>query len=173
MGQVVRALEELARWGPLRSSALYRTEPLGDLRQPWYVNAVAELVTGAEPEALLARLKAFERRAGRDPGGVRWAPRVLDLDLLLLGDLVLDSPELTLPHPGLRTRRFVLEPLAELSPRLRDPRDGSSLSERLRTLDDPLRVEKLQRANAPGTGASRDSSAAGARGPGLPEVQQR
>ncbi len=141
--QVQRALAELAAWGPLRASSLYRTEPLGDPDQPWYVNAVAELETAEAPEALLGRLKALEQALGRTPGGARWAPRELDLDLLLLGDLVLETPELCLPHRGLRRRRFVLEPLAELAAQARDPSDGRSVGELLRALDDRLRVEKL------------------------------
>ena len=143
VAQIENALVSLAGLGPLRSSSLYRTEPLGDPGQPWYVNAVAELRTASKPEALLAHLKALERAAGRPPGGERWAPRILDLDLLLLGDLFLDTPSLRIPHAGLRERRFVLEPLCELAPELRDPRDGVWLREALAALDDSLRVEKL------------------------------
>ncbi len=152
MRQVERALAELARWGPLRASSLYRTEPLGDPNQPWYVNAVAELETSEPPAALLRRLKGLERRAGRAQGGARWAPRVLDLDLLLLGDRILESQELVLPHPALHLRRFVLEPLVEVAPEVRDPRSGRSALQLLQALDDPLRVEKLERAKIVGRG---------------------
>lgn len=142
-----RALAELARWGPLRASSLYRTEPLGDPNQPWYINAVAELETDDSPGHLLRRLKRLERRMGRRAGGTRWAPRVLDLDLLLLGDQSLERPELKLPHPAFHLRRFVLEPLTELAPEVRDPRSGKSARELLLALDDPLRVEKLERTD--------------------------
>ena len=147
VAQVRSAIEELARLGPTRVSSLYRTEPLGDAAQPWFINAVVEIDTSGSARALLAELRRLERRAGRPAEGARWGPRVLDLDLLLFGDLVLESVDLTLPHAGLTTRRFVLEPLAELAPLLREPRTGKTVAELLRGLDDPLRVEKLPAAN--------------------------
>lgn len=128
----------------MRSSSLYRTEPLGRADQPWYTNAVAELRTALDPLPLLAALQRLETLAGRATRRARHAPRVLDLDLLLFDRQILCSSRLTLPHPGLARRRFVLEPLSELAPELRDPRSGRSVSELLRTLDDPLRVEKHQ-----------------------------
>ena len=140
---VRQAIAALGRLGPTRASSLYRTEPLGDPGQPWYVNAVAELLTDLEPEALLARLHELERQAGRASERVRWGPRELDLDLLLYADRVVDRPALTLPHPGLARRRFVLEPLAELRPDVVDPRSQSRIRDLLAALDDPLRVEKL------------------------------
>jgi 2-amino-4-hydroxy-6-hydroxymethyldihydropteridine diphosphokinase len=146
VAQVRGAIEELARLGPTRVSSLYRTEPLGDSSQPWFINAVVEIDTGGSARDLLAELRRLERRAGRPADRARWAPRVLDLDLLLFGDLVLESPDLVLPHAGLTTRRFVLEPLAELAPLLREPRTGKTVAELLQGLDDPLRVEKLPAA---------------------------
>jgi len=140
---VRRALEQMSTWGELRASSLYESEPLGDPDQPWYVNAVAELATELSPEALLGRLQEVERAAGRPPDHVRWAPRVLDLDLLLYADRRIATPDLRVPHPGLARRRFVLEPLAELAPDARDPESGKSVRELLAALDDPLRVQKL------------------------------
>jgi 2-amino-4-hydroxy-6-hydroxymethyldihydropteridine diphosphokinase len=140
---VKRALRALEVLGAVRASSLYRTEPLGPAGQPWYVNAVAELRTRLDPGPLLERLQALERRAGRPLRPLRWSPRVLDLDLLLCGDLVIQTPRLTLPHPELGRRRFVLEPLAELAPGLREPLQGARVRDLLRGLDDPLRVEKL------------------------------
>ena len=140
---VRRAIDELGRLGPTRASSLYRTEPLGDPAQAWYVNAVAEHRTELEPEELLTRLHELERRAGRAGGRVRWGPRELDLDLLLYADRVVESHALTLPHPGLAVRRFVLEPLAELRPDAVDPRNNRTIRDLLAGLDDPLRVEKL------------------------------
>jgi len=139
------AIADLAKLGPTRASSLWRSEPLGDPDQPWYVNAVVELALapGAEPHALLAELRALERAAGRPDARARNAPRTLDLDLLLFGAAVVRTAELTVPHPGLSRRRFVLAPLAELAPALVPPGETRSVTALLRDLDDPLRVENL------------------------------
>ncbi len=141
--RVAEALAALRRLGPLLASSLYRTEPMGGTDQPWYVNAAALLETELGPEALLGELRAIERAAGRPAERARWSPRVLDLDLLLYDERVLETPELSLPHPGLAHRRFVLAPLSEIAPEVRDPRSGKSVRELLADLDDPLRVEKI------------------------------
>jgi len=143
------AIAELARWGPLRASSLWRTEPLGDPADPWYVNAVVELELEGDAAACLARLHALERAFGRPAERPRFAPRPLDLDLLLFGDVQIASNALTLPHPGLATRRFVLAPLAELAPELVPPGQTRSIAALLFDLDDPLRVEKLKARQAP------------------------
>jgi len=112
-------------------SRLWRSPPLGPVAQPDYVNAVAGLLTRLEAPALLAALKALERELGREEPIVRWGPRVIDLDLLVLGDETRDEPGLRLPHPGLHERDFVLYPLAEFAPSLWIPgrgRVGSLLS---------------------------------------------
>ena len=94
--------------------------------QPDYLNTVAELRTTLEPLPLLRALKAIERTMGRLTT-TRWAPRVIDLDVVLFGDRLLNSEELTLPHPGLASRRFVLEPLLALWPEAVDPQTGLPL----------------------------------------------
>ena len=137
------AIAELSRWGALRASSLWRTEPLGDPDQAWYVNAVFELEVGGEALELLGRMHALEREFGRPASRWRWAPRPLDLDLLLFGGLELRTDKLKVPHPGLATRRFVLAPLAELAPDLVVPGQARSIGALLADLDDPLRVEKL------------------------------
>jgi 2-amino-4-hydroxy-6-hydroxymethyldihydropteridine diphosphokinase len=143
------ALRELERLGSVRASSLWRTEPLGSPSDPWYVNAVAELALGSDmsPFDCLARLRALERAAGRPDVRAKRLPRTLDLDLLLFGNAVVRTPDLTLPHSGLTRRRFVLAPLAELAPALVPPGETRSIAQILRDLDDPLRVEKL----CPGT----------------------
>ena len=112
-----------ARLGVRRLSALRETEPWGPVAdQPRYLNAVGELETELPPRALLAELLAAEKAFGRDrEDAVRFGPRTLDLDLLLYGSERLDEPDLTVPHPRLREREFVLEPLAELAPELDVP----------------------------------------------------
>ena len=105
-------------------SAFRETEPVGFTDQPRFVNAAARLVTELPPRALLERLLAVERALGRTRDGPRWGPRTIDLDLLLYGDVVLEEPGLSVPHPRLAERRFVLEPLAELDPGLVVPRRG-------------------------------------------------
>ncbi len=114
-----------------RVSSLYKSAPVGPITdQPDFLNAVALLRTTLEPHDLLHLCLQVEDSLGRrreiDKG-----PRTLDLDLLLVGDLVLSTVDLTLPHPALTERAFVLEPLFDLDPQLRDPRDGRLLAEHL------------------------------------------
>ncbi|MFN2617485.1 MAG: 2-amino-4-hydroxy-6-hydroxymethyldihydropteridine diphosphokinase [Thermoleophilaceae bacterium] len=110
------------------SSAVYETEPQGEIRdQPDFLNACLAVETELAPEELLDACKAVERELGRTPGGARHAARPIDVDLLLLGALEHRSERLTVPHPDLTRRRFVLEPLLELDPGLRLP-DGTRLS---------------------------------------------
>jgi len=99
-------------------SGLYRSAPFGGVEQPEFVNAVAALVTRLDAVTLLQHLKEIERKRGRDPGEARWGPRVIDLDLLVYSGEIIDEPELTVPHPGIAERNFVLLPLRELAPDL-------------------------------------------------------
>ena len=116
-------------------SALRETEPWGPVEQPSYLNGAVALETDLDPRDLLDVLLDVERRFGRNRAmEVRWGPRTLDLDLLLHGDLVRDEPGLTLPHPRLHERRFVLEPLADLDPALVVPGRGT-VAELLASLD--------------------------------------
>jgi 2-amino-4-hydroxy-6-hydroxymethyldihydropteridine diphosphokinase len=115
----------------LASSSVYETEPQGEVtEQPDFYNAVVRVDTELGPEELLDAAKAVERELGREPGGPRHGPRPIDVDVLLLGDVEHRSERLTLPHPEVRSRRFVLEPLLELDPGLRLP-DGTDLQEAL------------------------------------------
>ncbi len=127
------ALATLPESRLVRHSSLYRSPPWGVEAQPAFLNAVAELVTTLAPLRLLDGLLRIERDAGRERGE-RWGPRTLDLDLLLFGDLVQRSSGLTVPHPHLHQRAFVLVPLAEIAPALTVPGRGA-LCELLRTVD--------------------------------------
>ena len=110
-------LDQLPHTRVVRKSSLYRSAPLGYAAQPDFVNAVAQLETGLPAERLLAELQGVEARHGRSRSFPN-APRTLDLDLLLFGDATLASPALTVPHPRMHERAFVLEPLLEIAPQL-------------------------------------------------------
>lgn len=105
----------------LAVSQLRETDPVGVAEQPRYLNGAALLETTLEPHALLEVLLRVERELGRVRDGTRWRPRTIDLDLLVYGSEVVDEPGLGVPHPRLRERRFVLEPLADLDPALEIP----------------------------------------------------
>ena len=119
--QVLKAcarLTELPLSRVLLTSPLYRSRPLGKVAQPDFVNAVAGVLTQVDPEALLAALKALEAALGRPPQHERWGPRIIDLDLLSHGRERRSEAALTLPHPGIVERNFVLYPLADIAPDL-------------------------------------------------------
>jgi 2-amino-4-hydroxy-6-hydroxymethyldihydropteridine diphosphokinase len=114
-------------------SRLWCSEPWGRTDQPGFLNAAALVETSSSPRELHELLLDEERAAGRERRE-RWGPRTLDLDLLWFGDRVSDDPALTLPHPQLEDRAFVLEPLAEIAPEWRHPRTGASVAEMLAAL---------------------------------------
>lgn len=125
------------------TSSLWETEPLGDA-PTWFVNAVVVVETALAPAPLLDALQAIERAMGRTrvPGD-RFASRTIDLDVLLVDDVVLDTPALVVPHSAMHTRRFVLAPLAEVAPDVRHPRLGRSIAALLADVADPKRVRRL------------------------------
>lgn len=123
----------------IRCSRFFRTPPWGPIAQPDYINAVAEVATVLPGAELLGRLLGVERDMGRRREGPRFGPRVIDLDLLLDGDAVISAPGLTVPHPRLAERAFVLVPLAELDPDLAVPGFGP-----LRTLLEALGPESTR-----------------------------
>lgn len=118
------ALDQLPQSRLLATSALYRTAPVGIAEQPEFINAAARIETTLAPEALLDALLAIEQAFGR-VRAERNGPRTLDLDILLYEDLTLVTPRLSLPHPRLHLRAFVLQPLADLAPDLAIPGRGS------------------------------------------------
>jgi 2-amino-4-hydroxy-6-hydroxymethyldihydropteridine diphosphokinase len=120
-GQVLTALARLGQLPLTRvvlTSPLYASRPLGPVAQPDYVNAVAGLLTQLEPQALLSELRAIEAALGRPAVHERWGPRVIDLDLLSYARERRSGADLTLPHPGIPERNFVLYPLADIAPDL-------------------------------------------------------
>lgn len=128
------ALAALGRCGSLRAvSAVYETAPVGPA-QPDFLNAAVLLESMLSPQALLAELLAIERAHGRERRE-RWGPRTLDLDLLCAGELVLDEPGLSLPHPQLPCRAFALMPLLDVLPEGRDARSGASYAKHLAGLE--------------------------------------
>jgi 2-amino-4-hydroxy-6-hydroxymethyldihydropteridine diphosphokinase len=139
----VRRLGEVPGIRLLRSSSLYRTEPVGPRDQPWFINAVAEIRTGLRPQGLLDAMKGIEREMGRIEGP-RWGPRVVDLDLLLYGQEVVAEEGLVIPHPEMHRRRFVLEPLCELASYVIHPAFGVSARGLLDRLKGPALVERCK-----------------------------
>lgn len=131
-GLLARARARLAVAGPVRCSALFETKPVGLDNAPDFLNGAIELDTNLGPEELLAAAAECEAELDRD----RTVPelRTVDIDLLLYGPRRLDTPGLTVPHPRMRERRFVLEPLAELAPEARVAGDGRSVGELLAAL---------------------------------------
>ncbi len=142
------ALDHLRETGAaevLAVSRLVEADAVGGPSQPRYLNGAAKIRTDLEPHDLLRALKEAERRAGRKPSGVRWGPREADLDLLLYGSVVVRSPDLVVPHPLLRERHFVLAPLAEIAPDVRDPVTGKTMRELLFELSRRVRGRRMAR----------------------------
>ena len=145
--QVLRAgeaLKTLAATRLVRISPLYRSKPFGPVPQPDFVNAVAGVLTQLDSRALLEALRAIERAFGRPAERQRWGPRIIDLDLLVYGRERRDEPDLSLPHPGIVERNFVLYPLADLAPDLDVPGLG-----RVAGLRGRLTPEGLERLGEP------------------------
>lgn len=136
--QVEAALEAIGRIEQTRlvkCSRYFRTAPLGPKDQPDYLNAVVEVETSLSPEALLDATQKIELQQGRVRKDERWGPRTLDLDILLFGDCVINTPRLTVPHYDMHNRAFMLSPLADIAPDLIFP-DGTPLRQRLAQLGD-------------------------------------
>jgi 2-amino-4-hydroxy-6-hydroxymethyldihydropteridine diphosphokinase len=118
----------------LVQSPVYETPPWGLANQPSFLNMVLKGETDLDPPALLAYLKNMETKLGRQPA-VRWGPRLIDMDILFYDELILTTPELTIPHPHLHERAFVLVPLADLDPDFIHPVLGKSISSLLAGMD--------------------------------------
>jgi 2-amino-4-hydroxy-6-hydroxymethyldihydropteridine diphosphokinase len=124
----LRAIELLKEKGIeiLKASKMHETEPWGVKEQPRFINMAAEIKTDMAPHELLKLLKDIEKKMGRAET-IRWGPRVIDIDILLWGDLILKTPELTIPHPLMHGRKFVLEPLSEIAPDAVHPVSGKTV----------------------------------------------
>lgn len=145
---LARAVAELERLPDTRVTArspVYETEPVGVAPQfanRLFLNCVAIVETATGPEAFSSAIHAIETRLGRIRGDQPNAPRTVDIDIVAFGDLVAQDPDLTLPHPRCRARRFVLQPLADLRPDYRLPGDSKTVAERLRSLPETPRVTR-------------------------------
>ena len=125
LSSALAALDAIPATCCVAYSSLYRSKPLGTVPQPDFLNAVAAVDTRLTPAELLRELHLIEELHGRVRGAERWVPRTLDLDLLLYGDAQVQGEVLTVPHPGLPERNFVLYPLHEIAPQLHIPGAGS------------------------------------------------
>jgi 2-amino-4-hydroxy-6-hydroxymethyldihydropteridine diphosphokinase len=137
--QALDALNALVDVDVVRVSSVYETEPVGVRQQPDFLNAVVEIRCLREPEQLLEAAQEIEQQMGRRRR-LRWGPREIDIDLLLWGSRVVDSVNLTIPHPELARRNFVLAPLAEIAPEFESPTHKVSLAELFHRSADPSRV---------------------------------
>jgi 2-amino-4-hydroxy-6-hydroxymethyldihydropteridine diphosphokinase len=107
------------RW--LDQSRIYKTEPVDNRNQDWFINCVVKMEAALDPLSLLDLVKSIERQAGREGDSVRFGPRVLDLDIVLYNDIVFNHPRLVIPHPRMHKRRFVLKPICDIDPAILHP----------------------------------------------------
>lgn len=139
LGDRLDNLKTAIRWMPpkvrvVAQSPVYETPPWGYLNQPAFLNQVVQGNTHLKPEALLAYLKQLEIRMGRTPT-IRYGPRLIDIDILFYDDLILNQPNLAIPHPHLHERAFVLVPLADIAPEYLHPVSGKTPQELLAQVD--------------------------------------
>ena len=139
-----QAIARLAPEGRIMSvSSFYETEPVEFTDQSWFLNCAVALETTETPERLMAALLQIEQQMGRQRIQKK-GPRTIDIDILLFGDAILDGPALTIPHPAMHQRRFVLEPLAEIAPEVRHSVLKKTIRELLDALPAGQEVRKLQ-----------------------------
>ncbi len=144
--QAVSRLETVGR--VRRVSSFYETEPVEFTEQPWFLNCAVALEMSVTPQELMKSILQIEEKMGRRRVQKK-GPREIDIDILLFGDEVVESEELTVPHPAMAQRRFVLDPLAEIAPDVRHPTIGKTVQELLRELPEGQAVRKLQATAIP------------------------
>lgn len=132
----IAALTDSAHVRLIDQSPVYRTEPVDYLDQDWFVNYVVKIRTDLDPLDLLEFIHSIEHTAGRLRDSVRFGPRVLDLDIILFDDLVLDDSTITIPHPRMHKRRFVLKPICDIDPDINHPVLQQTMLTLLANLDD-------------------------------------
>jgi 2-amino-4-hydroxy-6-hydroxymethyldihydropteridine diphosphokinase len=140
--EAIRRASALGR--VVAASSVYETEPVEFTDQPWFLNCVLALQTAAEPAQLLRECLRIEHEMGRQRV-LKKGPRSIDIDILLFGDAVVNTPELTIPHPEMTRRRFVLQPLAEIAPELLHPVSQKTVMQILAELPAGQRVQKFHR----------------------------
>jgi 2-amino-4-hydroxy-6-hydroxymethyldihydropteridine diphosphokinase len=128
----------------LAASSIYLTEPVDNTDQPWFLNRVLQVRSSLDPPVLLGLAKSIEVRMKRVPTAAK-GPRTIDIDILLAGDFVLDTPDLVIPHPRLAQRNFVLVPLCEIAPEIRHPVLGKTVRELALSSSDPSQVIEQKR----------------------------
>jgi 2-amino-4-hydroxy-6-hydroxymethyldihydropteridine diphosphokinase len=139
-------LDALCADGSVRLAAMspfYETAPVDYTDQAWFVNAAAKIHTSLPPTALLHKMQAVQEAAGRKSGGIRFGPRILDLDIIFYEDRVMHTPDLTLPHARMHKRRFVLQPICDIDPTVFHPvlgRKVNYLLNRLPQAEQPMRL---------------------------------
>ena len=142
--QLQDALAKLAAVGRVvATSSFYETEPVEFTQQPWFLNCAIALETNKTPEQLMAAILRIEEEMGRRRVQKK-GPRSIDIDILLFGDTIINHPELTIPHPAIQQRRFVLEPLAEIAPELLHPVLKKTIGELLDSLPPGQVVKRLK-----------------------------
>ena len=123
-------------------SPFYRTEPVGIEGGNWFINAVLSIDTSLSSTELIEMLLTIEKEMGRTRSGLRWESRIIDLDILLIGNEIINDKNLTVPHPRMHTRRFVMVPMANISPELIHPVKGKSMSDILDEI--PLAEQEIK-----------------------------
>lgn len=126
--------------GSIRKSSIWESEPVGPARYT-FLNAVVKMHASQSPPELLTLLKSYEKRAGRNPSGKKWGPRLLDLDIITYGNLVIRDETLIIPHPEYTNRKFVLLPMKEVAPAWIDPESGRSIDQMVETAPE-MSIEK-------------------------------